>query len=76
MQCLQVATSSRRRHLEALHKARESIELGFRQLEINASPELAAEDFRSAQNSLGEITGKFTSDDLLGRIFAGFCIGK
>lgn len=67
---------ARRRHLEALHKARESIELGFRQLEINASPELAAEDFRSAQNSLGEITGKFTSDDLLGRIFAGFCIGK
>ena len=67
---------ARRRHLEALHKARESIELGFRQLEINASPELAAEDFRSAQNSLAEITGKFTSDDLLGRIFAGFCIGK
>jgi len=67
---------ARRRHLEALHKARKSIELGFRQLEINASPELAAEDFRSAQNSLAEITGKFTSDDLLGRIFAGFCIGK
>jgi len=67
---------ARRRHLEALHKARDSIELGFRQLEINASPELAAEDFRSAQNSLAEITGKFTSDDLLGRIFAGFCIGK
>jgi tRNA modification GTPase len=35
-----------------------------------------AEDLRQAQRALGEITGAFSSDDLLGRIFAGFCIGK
>ena len=38
--------------------------------------ELLAEDLRHAQNSLSEITGEFTPDDLLGRIFSSFCIGK
>ena len=38
--------------------------------------ELLAEDLRAAQHALAEITGEFTSDDLLGRIFSGFCIGK
>ena len=38
--------------------------------------ELAAEDLRRAQRALGEVTGAFEADDLLGRIFAGFCIGK
>ncbi len=38
--------------------------------------ELAAEEFRAAQNALGEITGEYTSDDLLGAIFSTFCIGK
>jgi tRNA modification GTPase len=38
--------------------------------------ELAAEDLRFAQNALSEITGDFTPDDLLGRIFSSFCIGK
>jgi len=37
---------------------------------------LLAEDLRQAQNELSEITGQFTSDDLLGRIFSSFCIGK
>jgi len=59
-----------------LQRASDSIDQGFRQLEVTKSPELAAEDFRQAQNFLGEITGEFGSDDLLGRIFAGFCIGK
>jgi len=38
--------------------------------------ELAAEELRQAQNALAEITGEFTSEDLLGRIFSSFCIGK
>lgn len=67
---------ARRRHIDALQRASDSIDQGFRQLEVTKSPELAAEDFRQAQNFLGEITGEFGSDDLLGRIFAGFCIGK
>ncbi len=67
---------ARRRHVDALSRAREFIRKGFEQLGVNASPELAAEDFREAQQVLNEITGEFTSDDLLGRIFAGFCIGK
>ena len=67
---------ARRRHIDALQHARNSIDEGFRQLDKTKSPELAAEDFKHAQNFLGEITGEFGSDDLLGRIFAGFCIGK
>jgi tRNA modification GTPase len=38
--------------------------------------ELAAEELRQAQQALGEITGSYTSDDLLGAIFGSFCIGK
>lgn len=67
---------ARRRHLDALERASDSLEQGFKQLENHNSPELAAEDFRLVQQALGEITGEFSSDDLLGRIFAGFCIGK
>ena len=67
---------ARRRHIIALEQAAESVEQGFTQLENQHSPELAAEDFRLAQQALGEITGEVSSDDLLGRIFAGFCIGK
>ena len=67
---------ARRRHIVALEQAAESVEQGFEQLENHYSPELAAEDFKRAQQALGEITGEVSSDDLLGRIFAGFCIGK
>jgi len=42
----------------------------------NRSGELMAEDLRNAQQHLNEITGEFTSDDLLGRIFSSFCVGK
>lgn len=68
--------SARRRHLQALQEAREYIEHGHRQLLENGAGELLAEDLRQAQHSLGTITGTFTSDDLLGRIFSSFCIGK
>jgi tRNA modification GTPase len=44
--------------------------------EQSRSGELMAEDLRLAQQSLNEITGEFTSDDLLGKIFSSFCIGK
>jgi tRNA modification GTPase len=68
--------SARRRHLEALARARAHTEEAARQLGERRAGELAAEELRAAQLALSEITGEFTSDDLLGRIFAGFCIGK
>ncbi len=64
---------ARRRHLEALKKAEQFLLDGQQQIH---ALELLAEDLRQAQNSLGEITGKFYPDDLLDRIFSGFCIGK
>lgn len=67
---------ARRRHLEALARAYEAVETALSQLQINQAGELVAEDLRTAQHSLAEITGQFTSDDLLGRIFSSFCIGK
>lgn len=68
--------SARRRHLDALRKADEFLLAGHRQLTQAGAGELLAEDLRQAQQALGEITGAFTSDDLLGRIFSSFCIGK
>lgn len=68
--------SARRRHLEALHQASEHLEHGYAQLMQAGAGELLAEDLRHAQQALGEITGAFSSDDLLGRIFSSFCIGK
>ncbi|WP_285960403.1 tRNA uridine-5-carboxymethylaminomethyl(34) synthesis GTPase MnmE [Pseudomonas tohonis] len=68
--------SARRRHLEALRQASAHLEHGRNQLTAAGAGELLAEDLRHAQQSLGEITGAFSSDDLLGRIFSSFCIGK
>jgi tRNA modification GTPase len=68
--------TARRRHLDALERARQSLQSGARQLHEQRAGELLAEDLREAQNALSEITGAFGADDLLGRIFAGFCIGK
>ncbi len=67
--------SARRRHLDALARARMHVDAARRQLEAQAG-ELLAEELRQAQQALGEITGEVSSDDLLGRIFADFCIGK
>ncbi|MBL1262465.1 tRNA uridine-5-carboxymethylaminomethyl(34) synthesis GTPase MnmE [Methylomicrobium sp. RS1] len=67
---------ARRRHLEALDQGRTLIESALFQLQNNRAGELVAEDLRQAQNALGEITGQVTSDDLLGKIFSSFCIGK
>ncbi len=67
---------ARKRHLDALNRALEFVQTGQQQLEAFAAGELLAEDLRQAQQALSEITGQFTSDDLLGRIFTSFCIGK
>ncbi|MEG3765807.1 tRNA uridine-5-carboxymethylaminomethyl(34) synthesis GTPase MnmE [Alteromonas sp. 14N.309.X.WAT.G.H12] len=67
---------ARRRHLDALDKASEHVDNGQQQLLNHLAGELLAEELRLAHQSLTEITGEFTSDDLLGRIFSSFCIGK
>ena len=68
--------SARRRHLEALGRARQYTDAAQRLLTERRAGELVAEELRGAQQALAEVTGEFTSDDLLARIFAGFCIGK
>lgn len=68
--------SARSRHVKALQDAERHLEQGFSRYREDHSGELLAEDLRYCQQSLGEITGVFTSDDLLGRIFSSFCIGK
>lgn len=67
---------ARRRHLVALETAAEHLERGHIQLTQFMAGELLAEELRMVQNALSEITGQFTSDDLLGNIFSSFCIGK
>ncbi len=67
---------ARHRHLEALHRAREALARARIRLREERAAELLAEELRQAQHALGEITGAVTSEDLLGRIFSSFCIGK
>lgn len=67
---------ARRRHLDALERAARALEDARIQLETSGAAELVAEELRLAQQALNEITGEFTSEDLLGRIFGSFCIGK
>jgi tRNA modification GTPase len=68
--------SARARHVDALQRAERHAERAFAQLTRSCAGELVAEELRLAQGALGEITGEFHSDDLLGRIFSNFCIGK
>jgi len=81
-QCMGFASTTeggfiaRRRHLDALERAKASLWQGQDQLQGYGAGELLAEDLRAAQDSLGEITGAMTPDDLLGKIFSSFCIGK
>lgn len=70
------AFTARRRHVKSIETARRHFDKGRRALRETRSGEIFAEELRIAQQALGEITGSFTSDDLLGRIFSEFCIGK
>ncbi len=67
--------TARRRHLDSLHQAKQALTLAENQLREGAG-ELVAEDLRLAQQALGEITGAVSADELLGKIFSSFCIGK
>ncbi|HET6628669.1 MAG TPA: tRNA uridine-5-carboxymethylaminomethyl(34) synthesis GTPase MnmE [Woeseiaceae bacterium] len=70
------AFTARRRHVDALERAQGHFLAGREALERTRAGELLAEELKYAHRALAEITGEFTSDDLLGRIFAEFCIGK
>ena len=70
------AITARKRHIDALNRAAEHFDAGRKALQELRAGELLAEELRLAQEALGEITGAVSSDDLLGRIFADFCIGK
>jgi len=67
--------SARSRHVLALERTGACLRRASASLAI-ATPELVAEDLAAAHRALGEITGTFTSEDLLGAIFSTFCIGK
>ncbi len=68
--------TARGRHVEALRQAEQRIARALQAATAGAGLELVAEELRLAQESLGQITGAVTSDELLGEIFSGFCIGK
>jgi tRNA modification GTPase len=68
--------SARTRHIAALHRAADALERARTEFAGGRAVELAAEELRAAQQALGELTGEFSSDDLLGEVFASFCIGK
>lgn len=70
------AYTARRRHIRALDEAAEHFSEGREALQISKAGELLAEELRLSQQALGTITGAVSSDDLLGRIFSEFCIGK
>ena len=70
------AFSARSRHVEAIERAREHMQSAHVALSEQRAGELAAEELRQVQHALGEVTGDFSNEDLLGRIFADFCIGK
>jgi tRNA modification GTPase len=70
------AFSARRRHVMALQQVDVHLDHASRHLRESRAGEMAAEELRQAQHALGEITGSYSSDDLLGAIFGSFCIGK
>ncbi len=74
--CDENVFSARSRHIEALTSALSNVKNAADQLSTYSAGELVAEELKLAQQSISEITGEFSSDDLLGRIFSSFCIGK
>jgi len=81
-ECLNLQTdhqgdfSARQRHIDAIDHARQPLQRGLAELRATGSGELLAEELKTAADQLAEITGKISSDELLGRIFSSFCIGK
>ena len=67
---------ARRRHLDALNKSLAFLHAADEQLNTHRAGELVAEELKNAHQALEEITGAYSADDLLGEIFASFCIGK
>ncbi len=67
---------ARRRHLDALERTHQCVQSAIVALKQGGMLDLAAEDLKEAQKQLSLVTGKFSSDDLLGEIFSNFCIGK
>ena len=70
------AFTARRRHIRALRQAYGHFRAGRRALDETRAGELFAEELRLSHDALGAIMGAFTADDLLGKIFSEFCIGK
>ncbi len=68
--------TARRRHISQLEAAQAAVARGRYELEHNSAGELLADELLQAQQAINEITGEFSSDDLLGKIFGSFCIGK
>ena len=68
--------TARARHVSALNQAIDELHKARAELGEQQSTEIIAEELRSAHGALGEIVGTVTPDDLLGRIFSEFCIGK
>lgn len=76
MQEQEASFTARQRHVHSLQLAEQEMQTAIEALVQHQAPELMAENLRVAQQHLGEITGEFTADDLLGEIFSNFCIGK
>ena len=68
--------SARRRQLDALSRSREATDAALAKLSCGDMPELAAEELKIARQALDEVTGRFDTEDLLGKVFGQFCIGK
>ncbi len=75
-QAVEGVFSARRRHLDALTRSQEATHAALTRLRTAQLPELAAEELRLAREALDEVTGRFDTEDLLGKVFSQFCIGK
>ena len=68
--------TARRRHLSNINQAHDFFASAAEQINNNQTTDLVAEELLLAQNAISEITGEFTNEDLLEKIFSRFCIGK
>jgi len=75
-QAVEGVFSARRRHLDALTRSRDATDAALSRLRSGNMPELAAEELKIARQALDEVTGRFDTEDLLGKVFGQFCIGK